>query len=160
MKKPGQIVSGSLVLAVIGFGIVVACSDQGEGDRCEIENGDSDCAAGLVCVPASRRASSDAATAADAALGTGESSSSGGYIAAGYNGVNEGYNTSDRCCPANRALATHPACVKLEGTTDAAPPPNTGPSTDASVKTDASSDAATEASTPISDASTDAPDGD
>ena len=44
--------------------------------------------------------------------------------------INTPYDSSDRCCPVNRATATHPACVILTTpiTTDAAPPDaNTGP---------------------------------
>lgn len=32
--------------------IVVACSKQSEGDRCEVLNGDADCESGLVCTSA------------------------------------------------------------------------------------------------------------
>jgi hypothetical protein len=31
--------------------LLVACSDQGEGERCDLANGNNDCQAGLVCKP-------------------------------------------------------------------------------------------------------------
>jgi hypothetical protein len=43
--------------------------------------------------------------------------------------VNPAYNSADRCCPANRSEATHPACTLLQAPVagDSAPPPDTGP---------------------------------
>lgn len=35
---------------------VVACADQGEGDRCDPLNGNNDCASGLICVRAEKLA--------------------------------------------------------------------------------------------------------
>jgi len=87
----------ALVL-VAGIAIVVACSNQGEGEVCNIENDSDDCEQGLnlVCYPAGQ-----------------------------LNNV-----TSDRCCPSDRARATHPACVTavaIVGIADAQPPADTGP---------------------------------
>jgi hypothetical protein len=41
------VVAGLLVLGSLG-----ACSDQGEGERCESLNGNDDCSFGLICTPA------------------------------------------------------------------------------------------------------------
>ena len=46
-----RIVSVVLCLAFAGFVALTACSDYEEGDRCEILNGNSDCASGLQCLP-------------------------------------------------------------------------------------------------------------
>jgi hypothetical protein len=48
--------SKSLVRAVALAAAVLAaasCSNQGQGDRCDVNNGDSDCESGLVCTPLS-----------------------------------------------------------------------------------------------------------
>ncbi|HVW26510.1 MAG TPA: hypothetical protein VHC69_14175 [Polyangiaceae bacterium] len=39
----------SLILLVLGVSAASACSNQGEGQRCDKNSGDSDCASGLVC---------------------------------------------------------------------------------------------------------------
>jgi hypothetical protein len=144
MKTPARFLRGFVVLAIAGLGLVVACSNQGEGDRCELDNGDSDCDTGanLICVPGPTR----------------ESSETGSWRASYAQGVNDPYKNADRCCPLNRDLATHPACVRQSAATDAAPPTDSGPTaTDAAPTTDAAStvDAAT-----VSDAAQDAPDAD
>jgi hypothetical protein len=127
-----------IVLASIlgGIATLTACSEQAEGDRCQVENGNEDCAAGLVCLASS--------------------------ASKGFNGgqgfVNAPYNSSDRCCPLNRETATHPACVLVSGTgtTDAtAPDGETGPTPDATPP-DTGTDTST---TPDADAGGDA-DGD
>jgi hypothetical protein len=46
-----RIVSVVLCLALAGFVALTACSDYQEGERCEILNGNSDCASGLQCLP-------------------------------------------------------------------------------------------------------------
>jgi hypothetical protein len=74
-----------------------ACSNGGEGDRCEFDNGNDDCQDGLICIPASSRAGAP-------------------YV------VNPAYANSDRCCPPNQRDATHPACVAAGGGGDAAGP--------------------------------------
>lgn len=84
-------------LLAAGFLAVAACSNQGEGERCDSLNGDEDCKTdeGLTCYPA-------------ALLN------------------NAG---SDRCCPRDRAQATHPVCmtpVSVVGQ-DATTPADTGP---------------------------------
>lgn len=107
---------------VAGFVVLSACSNYQEGDRCEILNGNSDCADPLQCTPKAQ--------------------------------INTPYNSSDRCCPVDRATATHPACTVLQSpiTGDSAPGnPNTGP--DATV-----SDAPVDTSTPDAADATDAAD--
>lgn len=86
---------------------LAACSDQSEGDRCQVENGDDDCKGnGLVCLPASK-----------------------------VNPPFDNQGKSARCCPEDRRTATHPACTELTSsiTGDSAPPPNTGPTADAAL---------------------------
>lgn len=114
-----------------GFVTLAACSNQGEGDRCQAENGNEDCQTGLVCLPATVKPVDNGGTGL----------------------VNPPYNNSDRCCPPDRAKANHPACVPLNtsATGDGAPPPgDTGPKPDVSV------DSAAETSTPDADAAGDA----
>jgi len=42
------------VLALAAAVLAAAsCSNQGQGDRCDVNNGDSDCESGLVCTPLS-----------------------------------------------------------------------------------------------------------
>jgi hypothetical protein len=116
----------ALCLFAGGLALIAACSNQGEGERCESLNGDDDCKTdeGLVCYPA--------------ALLTNTS--------------------SDRCCPRDRATATHPVCktpVEVVGT-DGGAPPDTGPPitpAEGGVE-DAGDDAATDAEVPA-DASSD-----
>ena len=103
-----------------GIGIVAACSNQGEGEVCNILNDSDDCKTdeGLLC-----------------------------YDQKQLNNV-----TSDRCCPADRTKATHPACVTATASVvgDAIAPSTTGPDAsdagttlqDAQVATDASDAAA------------------
>ena len=82
---------GIVAVAMLAcFVTLTACSNQPEGDRCQTENGNADCADGLVC------------------LASGQKAFNGGV---GY--VNSPYNNSDRCCPLDRSKATHPACVPL-----------------------------------------------
>ena len=66
------------------------------------------------------------------------------------------YNSSDRCCPANRATATHPACMQPQNPIggDSAPPPDTGPLPEAAPALDAN-----EASVPPVEAGDAADDG-
>ncbi|MBX3227146.1 MAG: hypothetical protein KIT84_35580 [Labilithrix sp.] len=85
-------------LAVAIIAAFAACSNQGEGEVCNIENDNADCKTdeGLVCYP--------------------------------FNQLNN--VSSDRCCPADRSRATHPACVTaiaVGGITDAQAPADTGP---------------------------------
>lgn len=40
-----------LILVALVVSSASACSNQGEGQRCDKNSGDSDCAAGLACVP-------------------------------------------------------------------------------------------------------------
>lgn len=118
MSRARRIRFVGIMMATLVGGLVTlaACSNQAEGDRCQAENGNDDCQSGLVCLAATQKA---------------------------FNGSTEGlvnapYNNSDRCCPAQRSNATHPACVLLSPTvtgTDAAPPPDTGPVRDATPDT-------------------------
>lgn len=131
MKRPRRslpaLVAGALVSALIVAS--AACSNQGEGERCEVENGNDDCKNGLICVPAD----------------TGKESSASAF---GYTAVNAPFNNSDRCCPTNRATASHPACtVTGSAGGDAAPPADaTVPPTDGAVSApDATVDAGEDA---------------
>jgi hypothetical protein len=49
-----QLLGRSLLsgFAIVGLCAVLmgACADAGEGDRCEVDNGNNDCSNGLVCV--------------------------------------------------------------------------------------------------------------
>ncbi|AKV03220.1 hypothetical protein AKJ09_09883 [Labilithrix luteola] len=40
--------------AILSTVALIACSNSGEGDRCEFLNGNDDCQDGLVCTPASQ----------------------------------------------------------------------------------------------------------
>lgn len=99
MKRPFYVllaVTG--VLTAIGIG--TACSNQGEGEVCNIQNGSDDCQTdqGLACFDHHQ-----------------------------LNNVD-----SDRCCPTDRAKATHPACttpITISGSGDATAPADTGPGT-------------------------------
>ena len=46
-----RIVSVVLCLGLAGFITLAACSDYQEGERCEVLNGNGDCASGLQCLP-------------------------------------------------------------------------------------------------------------
>ena len=115
-----------------GFVALSACSNQGEGDRCQAENGNDDCQSGLVCLAGSQKA-----------------------FNGGVGLVNPPYDEngkSDRCCPFDRSTATHPACVLLQtsATTDgSAPDGETGPIPDATPDT---ADTSTPDSTDAADA--------
>lgn len=113
-------VSIAAALVVGGFIALVACSNQGEGERCEIANGDDDCKTDedLICYKAES--------------------------------LNVKVTSSARCCPRDRSKATHPACLTPVEIVDATAPSDTGPSItpDAAVAnpdamtTDAEADAA------------------
>ena len=111
------------------FVALAACSNGGEGERCQAENGNDDCQSGLVCLAATQKA---------------------------FNGgkglVNPPFNNSDRCCPLDRASTTNPACTVPGSsvTGDAAPPGDTGPAADATA------DAADSSTARDADASSDA----
>jgi hypothetical protein len=40
-------------LLLVCAGFAVGCGRQGEGERCDVRNGNADCESGLVCTPAS-----------------------------------------------------------------------------------------------------------
>lgn len=113
MRRVGRFRIASVVgaLGACAWLALSACSNQGEGERCEFLNGNDDCQDGLVCLPRSAQNNSS--------LGV----------------VNPPFNNSDRCCPPDRSQATHPACViPRSPVSDAsAPPPDTGPLPDVSV---------------------------
>lgn len=118
-----RIVSIVLGAGLAAFVALTACSNYGEGERCESLNGNEDCADGLQCLPKAQ--------------------------------INTPYNSSDRCCPVNRATASHPACAILTTpiTTDAAPlDANTGPATDATVDSPAETSTVPEAGLDAADA--------
>lgn len=46
MKQPN-----TLVIAIALVSTLIACSRQGQGDRCLTDNNDADCESGLVCTP-------------------------------------------------------------------------------------------------------------
>ena len=99
---------GILLMSMLGvFTTLVACSDQGEGDRCQAENGNQDCQSGLVCLAATQKP----------------------FSGANVGLVNAPYNNSDRCCPADRSQATHPACTPPTApvSDSSIPPEATGP---------------------------------
>lgn len=118
-----KLVSVFLAVGLAGFVALSACSNYGEGERCETLNGNDDCDDGLVCTPKSQ--------------------------------LTAPFNSSDRCCPSDRTLATTTACAVPQNAvgTDAAPPSETGPGVDATVG-EAGKDAAdaAEAATDAADA--------
>jgi hypothetical protein len=131
----GGVKRGQRYRAVGIVGIVVGaiffafggCSDQGEGERCQTLNGNDDCQNGLVCVCATPL----------------------NCINTSYGFVNPPYNTSDRCCPSERALATTPQCVAGVGpsTGDAnVPIQEAGPEAAADAAADADAQVASDAS--------------
>lgn len=138
MKRPLRFKTAALAGVAVASALIAtsACSDMGEGERCNFDNGNDDCQDGLICLPATNQ----------------------GGRGGGLGTVNSPYNNSDRCCPADRTTATHPACtVPQSGVGDAAPSADTGPTVDATT-----ADTGADASSDASDASdaADAPDGD
>jgi hypothetical protein len=49
MRRPASLFGLSLVATA--FVVASACSDQGEGQRCDRNNNDADCSPGFVCLP-------------------------------------------------------------------------------------------------------------
>lgn len=82
MKRPGspssaprrrQLATAVSALVVAFLGIATACSNQGEGERCETQNRNEDCdtSAGLICYPANQLGSnSDRCCPADRSKAT------------------------------------------------------------------------------------------
>jgi hypothetical protein len=104
MKRHGRyrMAGGMSLLLVSGWIALPSCSDQDEGDRCEIANGNEDCKEGLLCLP--------------------------------ERDVTPPYNTTARCCPQDRSLASHPGCRQATTPFDGGPtPPDTGPLPDVAV---------------------------
>ena len=62
MKRGGHrrisrgVASGVIAASIILMGAIAACSNGGEGARCEMANGNSDCQSGLVCMPGKQAA--------------------------------------------------------------------------------------------------------
>lgn len=136
--------AGLSIVSLAALVLAVACSNQGEGERCEVQNGNEDCGSGLVCVPANP---------------TNLAGSSASEF--GYTTVNPPYDDADRCCPTNRASAKHPACTVVGNTGgDAAPSIDaTTPTVDASQQ-DAAQTADADADADIADGDiSDAPEG-
>lgn len=133
---------GSAVLAT--FVMLTACSDNGEGERCQTENGDDDCADGLICLSSGRTIlyAVDAGDGGDGGVFIPKDPTAGGNGITGGT-VNPPYNDSDRCCPADRSTATHPACTIPQNSInpDAGTPGDTGAPIEASTS-DAADDAA------------------
>jgi len=120
-------VTRALVLSLLGgLGALAACSNQAEGERCQAENGNTDCQSGLVCLAAGQKP-----------------------FNGGIGVVNDPYRDSDRCCPYDRSTARHPACVLNQTTITGEggpPPPDTGPAPDATSRPETSTvDAAADA---------------
>ncbi len=109
------------LLFPVAIVVFAACSDEGEGDRCDTRNtrnGSDDCQQGLSCVPGSDL----------------------GSAASGYC---EGVTTCGVCCPEDRTQATVSVCAlgsTLPGA-DAAPPVTTTDGGDGGDAGDAASDA-------------------
>jgi hypothetical protein len=141
MKRAGRFRNALIVGSAVASVLVAlsACSQQGEGDRCDFDNGDIDCASGLICLPATNQNGRGAGT------GT----------------VNPPYNNSDRCCPPDRTQATHPACTvpKSPVAGDSGTPADSGPTPDATV-TDSAADSPSDAASDAADDAADAADGD
>jgi hypothetical protein len=133
--RRNRIVGIVMVSMLGGFVTLAACSDQGEGERCQAENGNDDCTAPLVC------------------LAGGQKPFNGGV---GF--VNAPFQNSDRCCPFDRSTATHPACVLLSTsiTPDGSiPPPDTGPVPDAPIDSPPDTNTTPDAADASSDADAD-----
>ncbi|HVH43143.1 MAG TPA: hypothetical protein VM925_12400 [Labilithrix sp.] len=119
LRRSRGIALGSIVVGVF-VAIAVACSNQGEGERCNVDNGNDDCKTdeGLIC-----------------------------YRAALLRDTRD--YAPDRCCPSDPSKATHPLCKSpVSGLGDAAVPPDTGPPTpvaDADVDTGTTDDAGADA---------------
>ncbi len=125
--------AGIAALVLVGGWIALsACSNQGEGERCEIANNDDDCKTdeGLVCFPKAQ--------------------------------LSPPYNNADRCCPRDRSQATTDPCKfptnPIGG--DATPPGDTGPGPDVQVEAstdagDAGEDSATTSDADASDSGED-----
>jgi len=123
----GSLRSRFFILAAIAFAVALsasACNNQGEGERCDTNdgnNGNDDCSSGLQCDSA-------------AALGGAVASWATGVVGFGL------------CCPTNRAQATSSLCevaAVAPGGTPAPPPADAG--SDASSSSDSGTDASSDA---------------
>ena len=85
-----------LILVALVVSSASACSNQGEGQRCDKNSGDSDCAAGLVCTPYRVTSTSGTGGSTPGELGQ--------YV----------------CCPQNGS-ATTVACTATSTTFDGGP---------------------------------------
>jgi hypothetical protein len=115
---------------VSGWIVLSACSNQSEGERCDVANSDEDCKTdeGLVCFPKAQ--------------------------------LSAPYNNADRCCPRDRTTATTDPCKfptnPIGG--DSSPPPDTGPAPD--VQVEGSTDSGDSGADVSSSDAADAADGD
>lgn len=102
------VVSFALSAAVSLLGLVVACSNANEGERCQIDNGNDDCKDGLVCTR-----STDLP------------------LPPNYQGTVP--EKEGRCCPQDRSKATAPECAQTPqapGGDAALPPADSSPPAD------------------------------
>ena len=133
--RRSRIVGVLMASMLCGFVALTACSNAGEGERCQAENGNDDCQSPLVCLAGGQKA-----------------------FNGGVGLVNPPYNdngNTDRCCPLDRAKASHPACVLLStsGASDgSAPDGETGPVPDATPDTAADTSTIPDAADAASDA--------
>lgn len=120
--------------------LVAACADQGEGERCQLENGNNDCAGALVCTR-----STDLP------------------IAPNFRG--QARDNEGRCCPLNRSQSSVAECAQtppapggdaalppvapvapvVDGATDSSTPDSAPDANGVDASTDASADAPTDA---------------
>lgn len=125
-------------VAALGLALLLAaaCTGQGEGQRCQLGNGNDDCQDGLIC-----------------------------YAATDITLPGGGSSNSDICCPVNRTAAVEEICKQANVTpgSDASIPdtgtPDTG--TDTGAKdgaADGGTDAASDGAVDAADASSDAAD--
>lgn len=56
MKRPARkrVVGIVMAAAALGFAWMTACSNYGEGERCQFDNGNEDCENGLQCLPSAQ----------------------------------------------------------------------------------------------------------
>lgn len=131
MVRSGRFLVGFAVfagLAVLGF--VAACSSSGEGERCQLDNGNDDCSSGLVCTRATDLP-----------------------LPPTYQGKVP--DREGRCCPSDRSTATVAECAQTPQAPggDASIPVEAG----GDAQTDGGTDGATtdSATTDAADAATD-----
>ena len=85
-------------LGLVGAFLAPGCSDQGEGERCDTGNNDSDCQPGLVCISPPNPTP----------------------------GLSPDVTGNFRCCPPDLRNATTPQCTAGTSSNDSGPPPDSG----------------------------------